>query len=490
MQKLNKHPRNMQGNEPLLGESLLDSANKKIKFKAISVTNASDLPLSSGVIDLSLDDDGDPWGAVEPLPQANPTAKIVRPTRFRGKKLMTVQRRERMRKRQAKLNRAKPKPTAKRAEPQTAESDNILHPSFEENSLLSASVARIKSAVRRTSKRHFGPIPAKQFGENKEHPDARVIDSLLRCETVEDVAHWHTNGGDNFTTKCAEAYKRRKLPPDMRLTIDALIEGSATTSPNLLNLKVLKLSWEHCYRLLWAFAEANPDIEFVLVTIIDGRGGTSSYAPFIELCEATRKAQVLARAISPNFLGVNELAMFKSQTHADGGRHMQTHQHILAFGEKVVSRAKAVAKKRMLTFEANITSAPQIDVRRVEASKVNLARVCAYLFKQPHKSMNWVPARDGKPGFMNQSKKGERFINYLRLAQIRSMMTIEDVLFAGGACKAIKSDLVKLLRQSCLSEVPIIGRRLHPDAVPSFWNEVNKAMGRPEFRLPVVGRNP
>lgn len=476
-------------------ETSQDEGNEKHHYKAISMIDAKDLFRSPDDTDLPDDDgedDGDDddddelegWGPDEAICNLNKRRK--RPA---GKLPGTLVRRNMQRKRKAKRDRNRAHKTAKPIETRIRETSQKVRRDETGSSSVSRSSAQVRGTSRSHSKRFRGPISVKQFGENKNHVDALPINSLFRCTTVDEVQALHDKWAGRFEAKCRLAYKRRKLPVEMRSTIDALLDGRATTSPNLLNLKVLKTSWEHCFRLLWAVAEGNRDLQFALVTIIDGNGATSSYAPFIELANATRKAQGLARAISPDFLGVNEMALFKSQTHPDGGRHMQTHQHILCLGENVVARAKEVAKKRMFTFEPNVTSAPQIDIRPVEATKVNLARVCAYLFKQPHKSMNWVPARDGKPGFMNQSEKGERAINYLRVAQIRSMMNVDDIMFAGGACKVIKSDLIKLLRQYCLSEVPIIGRELHPDAVPSFWNEVNKALNRPELRLPIIGRN-
>lgn len=483
--KRNKSADSLSGADNL-SEPFQDGSNEQHQYKAISMIDAKDLSRSRHDTDPPNDDDElEGWDPEEAI--CNLKKRRKRPA---GILPGTLVRREMQRKRNAKRNRNKTKKTAKSIEARVREASQKVRRAELRSSPVSRSLAQVSSTSRSLSKRFRGPITVKQFGENKDHADALPIDSLFRCTTVDEVQALHDKWGVSFEAKCRTAYKRRNLPVEMRSTIDALLEGRATTSPNLLNLKVLKRSWEHCYRLLWAFAEGNPDLQFALVTIIDGNGATSSYAPFIELANATRKAQGLARAISPDFFGVNEMALFKSQTHPDGGRHMQTHQHILCLGKNVVARAKEVAKKRMFTFEPNVTSAPQIDIRPVEASKVNLARVCAYLFKQPHKSMNWVPARDGKPGFMNQSEKGERAINYLRVAQIRSMMTVDDILFAGGACKVVKSDLIKLLRQYCLSEVPIIGRELHPDAVPSFWNEVNKTLNRPELRLPIIGRTP
>jgi len=355
---------------------------------------------------------------------------------------------------------------------------------------------RTNSSARRKPWKSIKPKPKfpsydfHDFRCDKLHPDGRALKALWNCHTQEDVELISKEWLTNFARCCINAISKRKLPPEMRSQIEGLLNGSATSSPNMLNPKVLMMAWSHTFRFLHSVAQSDPEIEFALVTIIDGRGATSAHAPVVELHDARERAQRVIRAMATNFVGIQEMAMFKSHKHANGGRLIQCHQHILIYGKNIVQSAKRVAAKRMSDFAPNLTLARPIDVRPVKATDVNIARICAYLFKPPLKAMNWVPPRDGKPGFMNQTMEGTRYINLLRMAQIRSMLAIEDVVFAGGGCKSMKSDLVKLLRQTCSSHVPVSTRQLHPDAIPSFWNEVNKALGRMDYQLPVIGRNP
>ncbi|SMC82706.1 hypothetical protein [Novosphingobium sp. B1] len=340
----------------------------------------------------------------------------------------------------------------------------------------------------RVSGRHFPPIDACELGERDNHLNKKAINSLWACNTLDDVETLHSKWSASFSHKCMIAVARRKLDEKYKEKVKLLLEGVATNSPNILNPAVLTLGWQHTGRSLYAIAKAHPDWEFAMITTIDGDFGTSTVAPFVDITLSHQRAQRTLRAMGGNFIGSSEIASFKSHRHADGGRHLQWHGHAITFGPNIVTKAKEVAKRHMNKFAPNFTDAPQINIRRVAATELNLARVCAYLFKQPHKTMNWVPPHDDKPGFMNQTEKGERFINYLRLAQIRSMLNIDDILFAGGECKAIKSDLIKLVRQTCKSNVPSQSRVLHPDAIPSFWNEVNKALNRNDFQVPVIGR--
>lgn len=346
-------------------------------------------------------------------------------------------------------------------------------------------------ALRRISKLKKAISPARELGpDSLPEPNDYAVKSLHACSTVEEVGGEHTKWGRRFNDKVLKAIKKRKISDDSRLKIEALLDGTATSSPILTNNKVLEEAWQHVHRQLVAMTKDDPEIEFAMVTFISGDGGTSANAPVIELYHSREAVLRVLRSMALNFIGMSELAMFKSHRHPDGGRYLQRHEHVLIYGKGVVAKAEQVAQRRMSDFPPNITDAPQIDVRRVKGTEVNLARVCAYLFKSPHKSMNWCPPRNGKPGHMNQTEKGERPFTYLRMAQIRSMLTIEDVLFAGGACKQVKKDLVTLVEGLCRSHGPAQSRLLHPDAIASFWAEVNKELRRPQWRVPVIARNP
>lgn len=333
--------------------------------------------------------------------------------------------------------------------------------------------------------------PAPAIGPRSEpEPNDKALRSLWRCNTVDEVREEHAKWSVKFNEKCMKAIAQRKIADDARMKIAALLDGSATNVPVLTNHKVLALACETAHRAVYAMTKDDPDIEFGFASFIEGGGGTSLEKPFVELHHSRDGVVRVVRSMAKDFIGVTELAMFNSHRHPDGGRHVQRHEHVMIWGKGVVAKAQEVAQRRMKDFPPNITGAPQIDVRRVTRTELNLFRMWAYMFKSPHKCMNWNPPKDGKKGHMNQSEKGDRMIRYLRMAQIRSMMTIEDVMFAGGAGIGIRSDLIKLLRLTCHSDVRIEDRLLHPDAVGSFWAQVNRELRRPDWQVPVIATRP
>jgi hypothetical protein len=332
-------------------------------------------------------------------------------------------------------------------------------------------------------------VPVGGLGpDDPPEPDGGEFANLWDCGTLLQSLDWHADTHATFGSKAIKAIERMTLPNPIREGIHALVAGQATNAPIMLSEKVCRIAAGHIHRGLVPLIIDDPEFEFAFVTIIDGDATTSTDVPVIDLVGSQAKFLPVIRAMSKNFLGMTELAFFNSHRHPLGGRVLHRHEHFLVWGPNVFAKAKAVASRRMSVFAPNFTGATQIKVQRVEASEANLARMAAYLFKAPSKAMTWKPEHQGKPGYLHHSEKGDRAINYLRMAQLRSMLLIDDVLHAGGQGKAIRSDLIKLLRATCKSEVPVQSRRFQFDEIASFWVQVAQELERTMWQLPVIIR--
>lgn len=342
---------------------------------------------------------------------------------------------------------------------------------------------------KRGVQRWFPPAPD-LAADSAPEPKDKEIKSLWRCGNLKELAELQTKWNRKFRRKCLRAIKRRNLTPEMRAMIGLLLSNRATTVPIMTNPNVGRTASRKLHKELVAIVNANPEIEMALVTIISGDGATSHTKPVIELHHSQKQMQSTLNAMAPNHFGVTELALFNSHPHPNGGQVIQVHGHALIWGVDILSKAQKVAGTHVGKFAPNITDAPPIDVRRVRTDSVNIARVCAYLFKPPHRAMTWCPPRDGKKGHMHQSEKGDRFIRYLRMAEIRSLLTFEDICFAAREGQAIVSDLAKrILRTACKEDAGGARRPIHPDAIASFWAEVAKALGKNDWEVPVVARH-
>lgn len=323
--------------------------------------------------------------------------------------------------------------------------------------------------------------------ENAPEPKDRFNKGLWECSSIEKVDQEHDQWCVKFTTKALRGVKRRKISLKSEIFLNALLtQIGATSHPLLINQAICHAASTMLRERLSLLVQANPDMEVGLITFIDGSGATSHSKTDIELFNSKKKVQTTLRAMSPNFFGVSELALFNSSGHPDGGQIVQRHEHALIFGENVVQNAQVIAAKHAQRFMPNHTGARTIDVKRGSADPVNLARLAAYLFKPPYQCKNWCPGNGEKKGHMNQSEKGDRYIRYLRLAQLRSMLSIEQVTFGGGEGQTIRSDMIKFLRALAVRDASGNKRVLHPDAVASFWVDLAKELKADSWNLPII----
>lgn len=320
--------------------------------------------------------------------------------------------------------------------------------------------------------------------------DAGDIDraGLWGCDSVAAVDAYIEKWDASFRRKATGALNRRKIDAMSSTNLVCLFDGTATSSSVMINENVPRDARQLLRTELSAYVEANPTCEIAFITIISGDGGTSHAKPDIGLFRAQAQAQATLRAMGRNYFAVSELAMFNSHSHPSGGQLLQEHTHALVFGEHVIARATAVAAKHMDRYTPNATNAPQIDVRKVETDPVNIARICAYMFKAPSRAMTWCPPRDGKKGHMHHSEKGDRKMRYLRMAMIRAMITVEDIMFAGGEGNRIRSQIVKLARAKCGAAAPPHRRLLHPDAIGAFCVDLAAKLKKSDWTLPIIKR--
>jgi len=284
-----------------------------------------------------------------------------------------------------------------------------------------------------------------------------------------------------------KAVSKRTVSPESMRTLKALLyEPGATSIPVLTNQVICEAGFRILHQRLVSLVEDDPEVEVGFITFIDADGETSHAKTEIELFHSQKKVQTTLRAMSPNFFGITELALFNSQGHPSGGQRVQRHEHALIVGPDVHRQAAEIAAKHAKWYKRSFTGAKVIDVKKVATDKVNLARMAAYLFKPPYQCMNWCPGKDGKDGHMNHSEKGDRFSRYLRLAQLRSMMSVEQVTFGGGEGQRIRSDMIKFLRALALKDAAGGKQVLHPDAISSFWVDFTKEIRAEGWNLPII----
>jgi len=313
-------------------------------------------------------------------------------------------------------------------------------------------------------------------------------ETLKACMTVEEVREWFVRQQVTFNDKVARGFGRRKMSDESRAKAEAVLNGVGTTTAFLMIDDYLaRVAFEKLHRHLIDYVAADPANELALVTFITRDGGTSMDRPVIEVRKSRKFVNDTMRKMAPHWFGAIDLAFFWTINHPDGGLHLQRHEHALAWGRQFIAKAEGVAAAQSAKLPANVTNLPVIKVVRAwDTSEVNMARLAAYLLKAPAKAKNWFEYPNGKE-IMNHTEAKDRYIQFLRLAQLRTLLSFEDVIFGGGDGVKIKGSLIDDMRD--LASTAARGKAImHPDEVSTFWAGFNRELGQDHWAVPAILR--
>ena len=334
----------------------------------------------------------------------------------------------------------------------------------------------------------------KNKGKNRKKKNLKTAptykDALPLCKTVEEVEGWLLEGNATFQELAFKSALRKKLPSDLLNGLDMLLTlQGATSESTLLDPGIQLSAFRQLHESLVAVSGiSGNEVEFAKVTIIDGQFATSHHDTQLELYGIKESSRRILSKMSPNYFGIVEVALFNSHKHPSGGRLVSPHVHAIIWGTDVLAKAQDLAQTLNATITPNATGAKPVVVKRVDPDAVNLARVAAYLVKSQDKCITFYPGKDGKPGNTHHSRKPDRPVRYLRLAEIRSMLTFKDVTFASGEGRTIRSGIAKMLTLLAQEQARKARFRFHPAEIPSFWCKLKVAMGTTRFNLPVIKR--
>ncbi len=313
---------------------------------------------------------------------------------------------------------------------------------------------------------------------------------LPDCETVGDVREWLCRGYDKLHQKVVTGSQQFRLSEETQNKSLALLLNPSATKIFTLNDRDLMLqAFDIMLPQFISFVQADPDNEVVLVNFICGSGGSSLDRPDIPLAASQAQARKILTQMGRHWFALTECAFFNSKRHVTGGRHLQQHTHSLLWGPEAHAKTDKVARRCESTLAPNVTEADRIRVVKAwDNTDANLARLLAYLIKAPSVAKNWVPGREGKPGFMNHSEKGDRLINYYRLAMLQSMLTFKDASFAsneGFQMRMSASKATDTIAKTIGGQLPLF----HQDEIPAFWSDVLREGRWEKARLPVIRRS-
>jgi hypothetical protein len=145
-----------------------------------------------------------------------------------------------------------------------------------------------------------------------------------------------------------------------------------------------------------------------------------------------------------------------------------------------------VAKRYNKRMFASCAGAPSVDVEVIAETRMDLARVTRYPFKALNRTKNlYINLQKGMIN-VNESEAGDRFVRYLRMFQILTMMELDRMMFTSGDGKGIRARAVEETYRWLEKQTPRVKRANEMVKISDFWAEFMPRMGFSRFEMPEI----
>lgn len=135
---------------------------------------------------------------------------------------------------------------------------------------------------------------------------------------------------------------------------------------------------------------------------------------------------------------------------------------------------------------ATVEGAQAVVVHPIGPTAIDRARVIRYPWKAFHRCKNVYINRDKGIIDVNEIEKTDRYIRYLRMFQIHSMMERNRMCFASGRGKALKAATFRETFAWLRKHAAPTTRSVHIAAMTEFWRDFMPRMGFERFALPII----
>jgi hypothetical protein len=298
----------------------------------------------------------------------------------------------------------------------------------------------------------------------------------------------HKESWDKFLLKRDRALARKRLLPEdyaMIAKLDGLSPGlKSFTASNRGGRGRLAHEVTMSMRKAW---ENDALLSGVHITIMLEEWTTSGESTVLDLAKIVTNSNDILAHFGNDWSAAVEWQAYANVAHPLGGKLVTPHGHIIMIGRNIIDHAKETAKNLNAHYRAPLPAIEPIAVRPIGNEWQDWANVVRYPLKGIDKNKTrYIHPETGQVD-IHESEKGDRFIRYLRLYQLMSLVRQKDMLFASGAGAELQRTALKRTVRALSSE-GLVGGDITIRQVRSFWAELMLRLGWDRFQLPTIIR--
>ena len=239
----------------------------------------------------------------------------------------------------------------------------------------------------------------------------------------------------------------------------------------------------HAYRLQ---RHIDPPLEYLHVTLIDDDWSTSDEKIIIDLPPIITTSTAILDEIAPDWTANIELQVFANRKHRTGGKLLSPHVHAIIRGHHLMLLARSVSERWNRRLTASIQGAAAVQADLIRDTWLDLAHVVRYPYKAPHRCKTVYLNLAKNRVNLHESEKGDRFVRYLRLFQILSLIEQRQLMFAGGAGVALHRWALDRVDRQLARANATFGEVMSLPDVRAFWTNLMPRLGWGRFETPRI----
>lgn len=347
-----------------------------------------------------------------------------------------------------------------------------------------AVVSRKSSAMARAMKRKKAAAAA-ELRRQRWRPEKREPGIVRRGRprpdwTVAKVQQALIDGCLMLRSRAISGLKRWTLPDGIITQIEAMF-GYPGTQPNALasNMTTRLAVGRRWVIEAVGMQRRHPEWSFFMVTIFDDRIRTSERETRIDLSAFVKNIRnLLNYAGIKDWLGTIEFQAYNNGKRGLGG-DLSPHGHILfwlPFGMTKQMRQRLEGTRRF----SSLSGAPTVMVTERANTSGQIAHWASYIFKAPERAAN-VRTLQSKQGVGDSRDAFLRPIYAIRLMEVLSQMTLDQLIIAGGDGRTYRKRIDEIIRRR---SVYSRSWPLRPEDARNVW-AVARVIAKKTNRTPV-----
>ncbi len=317
--------------------------------------------------------------------------------------------------------------------------------------------------------------------------DTNDVTQLSHCCVCGDVSDFRL-GWEKFYQKRdrALAQKTSLLPADIAILrqIDGDDPGLAVFVAAHAEGR-MRLAHHMVSLLRSEYWDADPLCEAAHLTILLADWATSDERTILDLHRIQDDCRRMLATLSLDWTAAIELQAFANVKHPHGGKLLTPHVHVFVVGRGAAFPTAALAEAINSSRVAPIAGRHAAVSRSVMPRWEDWAHVIRYPFKGIDKNKTlYLNPVDGRTS-IHESEKGDRFVRYLRLYQILSLIRQKDLMFASGRGVQLRQNALSATRRSLRAD-GMLGGSIRMNDVRRFWEEFMPRMNWSRFEMPTI----